>query len=267
MDHTAIKEITNQSSAKDFNERNELHELAVVPKDHESFDVAKHNGIRRVFKAIFKTDSLTDFVEYTNKHQWDDSELFIDKQSMMAVTIFDLMRKVRPGTAEHRAEFTAAKTPEYASILKLTGAKMSQKDLAEFGEEWGDVFTFIDSNGEPIELIKAINAIRNMKINASSSSESSVGDLAASKSRTAQIEAKGREVTVAGLTGTNIPIFNDLGGRDIKVKFSILTNGDDIALTARLLNKDRMLESLANELSEKIASQAEITTYLGSIKV
>lgn len=269
MDNTAIKEINNNSTAKEFNKRFQDTGFVAIPDDHTIRDLLHSEGVKRFFKAAYKTDSLLSFIKYVNENKNESAELFVDRSTMEASAIFDLYDdEYRPTMCTHQAMFTAQKTPEFKAILQLAAVSpVSQRKLAEFGEEWGDVFTFIDSNDEPIELIKAINAIRNMKVKSSSSSESKVGDMSASRSRTADIEAKGQDVTVAGLIGNDTNIYLDLEPRNIKVKFSIHTNGDDIALSARLLNKDRLLESLAKELCETIDKQAQITTYIGTIKV
>ncbi|MCG8004668.1 MAG: YfdQ family protein [Candidatus Thiodiazotropha lotti] len=269
MDNTAIKEINNNSSVKEVNNRFQDIGFVAIPNDHTIQDTNRLDGLKRYFKATYTTDSLLSFIKYVNENKVESAELFVDRSTMEASAIFDMYdEEYRPAMCAHQAMFAAQKTPEYKAILQLVSlSPVSQRKLAEFGEEWGDVFAFIDSNDEPIELIKAINAIRNMKVKSSSSSESKVGDMSASRSRTADIEAKGQDVTVAGLIGDNTNIYLDLEPRNIKIKFSIHTNGDDIALSARLLNKDRLLESLAQELCETIDKQAEITTYIGTIKV
>lgn len=263
MDQTAIQQINNQATAKALNEQLKSTGFIAVPNDHNITDTDLLCGTRRFFEGSYQTDSLTSFKAYCNDNKQPGSELFIDKQFMRAESIIDLYKdNDTPAIGNHKATFRAEATPEYAAIKKLCESIFSQKHLAEFAEEWGDTFNFIDSNNETIELKKAINAIRTMSVNQTSSSENTVSDMSASKSRTAHIEAKGREITVAGFTG-NIKFYNDLSPQDVTVKLSIHTNGDDIKLSARALNIDRIKETLANELCSEIENDVEIKTYIG----
>lgn len=270
MDQTAIKEINNQATAKALNEHIASRGgVVVVPKDHDIHDLLKMDGERRYFRGVFNTKSLKSFIEYVNdqSQSTESAELFLDKERMEAVAIFDLKdNDGTPRTAEHRAKFEAQHTPEYRAINALLGARqLDQRDLVDFAEEWGDVFNFFDTHGNPVGLKTAINSMRNMKVNASSSSESSVSDMAQSKSRTANIEAKGKDVTIGGFTA-EIRLYEELAVEVVKVKFRLHAAGDDITVTARLMNQDRMIEAIATDLAARIAADATLKTYIGTFK-
>jgi uncharacterized protein YfdQ (DUF2303 family) len=268
MDHTAIKEINHQAVARSFNDQDN-GALKMLPIDYKIEDILKINGERRYFRGALNTNSLSSFLAYVNDYAEvnKNAELFIDKDHMEAVAIFDLFdNNGIPRTAEHRALFEAVATPEYKAVNALLNSRhLDQRDLVEFAEEWGDVFTFIDTKGEVVDLKSAINSLRNMKINSKGSSESSVGEMSQTRSRTASIEASGKDVTIGGFTA-EIRLYNELAPENITVKYRLHTGGDDIKVTARMLNYDRIMEAIAMDLASRIESEAEVKTFIGTFK-
>jgi uncharacterized protein YfdQ (DUF2303 family) len=264
MDHTAIQEIADQSAAKAFNAAESS--LKAIPNNCTLHDILLRNGERRYFKGLYSTDSLDSYVNYVNENQTENAELFIDKNDMKAKAIFDLYDDDgTPRTAEHRAIFEAQASPEFMAINALLNARqISQEEIVEFAEDWGDTFIFIDTTGEDVSPIAAINSLRNMRVTAKSDSESSVTEMTQSRSRTANIEAKGRDVTVAGFKG-KIPIYNELPEKDVIVKFRLHVKGDEFSITARQVGRDKMKEDVAFDLQTHIQDRVEVKSYIGRI--
>jgi uncharacterized protein YfdQ (DUF2303 family) len=276
VDKTAIQEINAQNSLKAINGYlvDKDNDVIALPEGSSLHDLTQFDSVKRWFTGRYKTTSLEGFLGYVNDNIKNGcSEIFISVEDMSACAIFDLYTiEKAPARAEHQALLKMKATPEYQAIKDLCGGvkhsvrddKLSQREMAEWMEEWREFITPVDSSDKEINIARAINAIRGMTVEASRKMESSVGDMSESRSTLDRIDAKGKEVTVAGFIAEDIYCYSDLQPKTLKVKFSIITDAEKIAFKARMLLQDKVKEELGQDLADKINASINIDDiYLG----
>ncbi|MBV2138550.1 MAG: YfdQ family protein [Candidatus Thiodiazotropha sp. (ex Ctena orbiculata)] len=260
MDKTAIEEITDQNALNDINARLDIQNLIALPDKTSIQDLTQYTPKKRWFSGRFTTSSIKAFCEYVEENNISKTALFISMRQMAATAYFNMfLTNDEPGRRDHLAVLDMQPTVEMDAIINLcSGNCMSQRDLAEWMEEWSDIITPVDKNGEPIDIKAAIQAVRGMTVEASRSINHEVGDMSESKSTMEKIDAKGKQVTTAGFV-TDINPYDELPEKRIEVRFSVITSQDSVKFSARLLQKERLDEDLRVDLRNDLLSKINIS--------
>ncbi|MBN8431839.1 DUF2303 family protein [Microbulbifer salipaludis] len=252
MDATAIEHIQQNGPAAEASVRLRSQGLSavIVPKNCDIQNIEHLQEHRNRFRAELKTNSLEDFVAYYHANEIDmegSTQVFVQPESMTAKAIFNLYElDGEPGHGDHTASLCEVKTAPFKSLLKIDGTRMSQKDFAEWMEDWRDHLKATDSQGEELNLTKAIAAIRRITIEATAKSDTEVRSFGASRSAMESIEAKSEDQLPAFLEFTCNP-YKDLGQRTFQLRVGILTGEKQPVLVARIIKLEEHEETMAFE--------------------
>lgn len=270
MDKSAIEQIQQSQTAEamrsTINELGLTTPLVAVPDDFKIQDLERYLDGRTRYRGKMSTVSISAFVEFCKHHDTDGARCFIDSEDMDATTVFNLGTEDAPGHADFSAFVRLKKTAEFQALLSVNGDQLSQKRLAEWMEDWKDHIQPYSGEGEPIEIVRAIAAVRRLEINASRKEEHEAQDFRASKSALESIEAKSDLGMPAGFRFTCVP-YQGLDTRSFEVRLSILTGGDAPKLVARVRRLEQQEEQMGQEFLDKLAnafSDQKIETYMGS---
>jgi len=225
---------------------------------------------RSRFRGILNTSSLADFAEYTKERSAELSltvPVFIDPDSVKATAFFNLGSREHPGHGDDRAQLALRKTAAYAAVVDLVQRPIDQRSFAEFVEDWRDVikaFTGVNEDGsyQVSTIPRAIMAVRKVTIESLSRSDTAVGDMSATQSTLASIEAKSVEALPIALGFRCVP-YEGLPERELVLRVSILTGAKEPMFRVRLVRAEDVLERIAQDfkavLAEKLSGSSSLT--------
>ena len=220
---------------------------------------------RARFRGQLTTSSLADFCGYTKERGVGRDmavPVFIDADHMAAKAYFNLGDERRPGHADDLASLTLGPTAAYAAITQVAGTglqtrQLDQRALAEFIEDWREniqAFNGYDQDGAytSTSIQKAVMAVRKVTIEAMNRSDSSVGDMSASQSTLASIEAKSSEGLPIALDFKCIP-YEGLAERTFVLRVSVITGGKDPVFRLRIVRAEEHVEAMAQDFKSVLA--------------
>ncbi|PJG82596.1 DUF2303 family protein [Caviibacterium pharyngocola] len=245
------------------------HPIAILPENMTIHNLEEFNDKRAYFRARFETTSFNALVEYAKADTQEDAQAFIDERRMTAEIVFDMGNVQSPKHARHRAKLDMVKTAAFKALCEFEGVKHSQKNFAEWLEDWADYISANDENGNEMPLNKAIQAVRKITLDYARNEEHEVGDFAATKSALERVEAKSKLELPASFTFTCDP-YTGLSIRDMHLRLSILTGGNEPLLIVRIVKGEQLKESIANEFADKLRdaiSDTDIKVNIGSISI
>lgn len=267
MDSTAIELI--QQTAIDADGRRlpaeVAHAVAALPANYELTSLEKYYPNRFRFRGRMTTESLADFVTYTKQHPGGHG--FIVAAGLEATVFFNLGDVDKPGHADWSAGLAMKMTPAMSALRAINGRALDQRGVTDFLEDWSPLvraYTQQRPNGEEeeVRLVQAVAAIRRIKIEAKSASETTQQNFKESQSRLDSVEASSDEGLPDVLEISTAPYFG-LPVRDFRLRLSILTGGDKPMLKFRLIGADRHEEDIAQEfksiLLDEIGDAATMT--------
>jgi uncharacterized protein YfdQ (DUF2303 family) len=275
MDESAIKLI--QQTAIDADNKRVPYALSdriiALPENYRVHDLEQYEDGRRRYRGALSTISLSDFVAYTKTQHEVQSEtkvpVFINAEKMSAQAYFNLVKEDGYGHADHHATLHMKPTAPYAAIAAMNGRKQSQRDLADWLQDWADYvdpFTY-DQQGMVVSrdygtLGKAVQAIRNITIKATAESETRVGDFNQARTSMEEVEAKSRLELPAGFLFRCEP-YLDLSERTFMLRLQALTGEKDPQLVLRIARYEAEQEAMTRDfkqvLTERLGDVAEVT--------
>lgn len=209
-------------------------------------------------RGKFETDSTDAFIRYIGERRTDSpasiTHCFVRKDPLAATGIFNLGTEQEPGHCDDTAKLAIEASPLWAALQKINGVPQSQKEMAEFLEDWTAECQPIDQQGDPMSVAQAISALRKVKISAIAESEHNDRDFGASVNSFQEIEADADKKQAAEFHFSCTP-YEGLQDRDITMRLSIHTGGNAPALKLRIMQLDKTKEGIALEFVEKMQSE------------
>ncbi len=213
---------------------------------------------RSRFRGSLKTSLLSEFVAYLKRHPVGAG--FIDADNMTATAFLNLGTKDNPGHADWQAHLDLKATAAYRAIRSIEGSPLSQKQMAEWIEDWSTHLSAM-KDGQTIGINVALAAIREISIEAKKNVTSTDRDFGASRSSMEEIEARAKGGLPTHLRFGCHP-YPGFRHRDFNLRLSVIT-GDSPALKLRIVGKEQVEEDIAQEfkalLLEEIGESAELT--------
>ena len=196
----AIQLITDTALEASAKKLETLVTTVVLPESAKVVELEKFQAGRSRFRGTYSTHSLADFSAYVVEREALGARGFIDS----CVLLFNLGTADVPGHADDRAVLKLKPTAGYTAVQQIGGRGISQKDLSDWIEDWHQYLTPVDEVGKAIPVAKAIVAVLTITINASSESETTVGETSASRSAMDRIEARSKETLPVSLQFSTI---------------------------------------------------------------
>lgn len=267
MDKSAIEQIQLSQAINAAQEAVANQKLAYplvsLPKDFETKSLERYLPNRVRFTGALNTKSVNDFAKFSLDNKEDGTKCFIDKDTASATVIFNLGNADKAGHADFKATLGLEKTAEYKALLGKHDTMLSQKQLAEFMEDWSSFITCFDKEGEVIFINKAIAAVRRLTIEANAKAEHEVQDFRSSRSALENVEAK---------TDTGLPAeilfqcspYNELPEFNFSARISVIT-GETPKLSFRIKRLEKVQDEIMDAFKELVVSKldGQIPTYLG----
>ncbi|EKN6012577.1 DUF2303 family protein [Yersinia enterocolitica] len=235
----------------------------VAVKSLEQFQLERYR-----FRGAMETSNIDEFVKYSSGYAGDGVRCFIDADEMRAQTIFNIGTLLNPGHADNTASLSLKKTAPFRELLNIDGRKQSQKELAEWLEDYREFLLAFDADGVVLDIKKAVGAVRRITIEQTSSADHEDQDFSAKRSVMESVEAKSKDVMPAAFEFKCIP-YEGLGERRFKLRYSILTGGNAPVLVLRIVQLEAEEEKIAVEFLELLTNKfkgVEVETFIGKFK-
>ncbi|AOM42381.1 YfdQ family protein [Xenorhabdus hominickii] len=268
LDNTAISQIQEMSiaaSSLDTIKKTDFA-AALIPENYNIESLEEFNNSRYRFRGEMKTTSIDDFVKYSLSYSGEGVRCFIDAEKMRAETVFNLGTISHPGHADNTASITLKKTAPFRALLDINARKQRQKELAEWLEDWHEHLIAFDSDGNVLDIKKAVAAIRRITIEATQSQDHEEHDFSGKRSVLESVEAKSKEVMPAVFEFKCIP-YDGLSERRFKLRYSILTGDNVPQLVLRIVQLEAKEEAIAGEFRDLLTIEfqdANIETFIGN---
>ncbi|TCL06855.1 YfdQ family protein [Sodalis ligni] len=240
--------------------------VAAVPEGIRIQSLESLKDGRYRFRGKLKTASIPDFVRYCKEYATSPGvRCFIDADEMSAATVFNLGTLEAPGHADNIALLKLKKTAPFAALLDIDGRKKTQKELAEWLEDWNEYLLAFSADGEVLDITKAVAGVRQITIESVTSQDHEEQDFSGKRSLMQSVEAKSKVVMPAAFEFQCTP-FEGLPIRRIKLRYSILTGGDIPVLVLRIVQLEAVMEQIAGEFRDLLVAQFNgtgVETFIG----
>lgn len=221
------------------------------------------------FRGAMDTTSIDDFVRYSVAYAQEEEKArcFIDADNMLARSIFNIGTLDNPGHADNVASIKLKKTAPFRALLAINGDRLSQKQIAEWLEDWSDFLLAFDAEGETMDISKAAQAVRRVTIQQTNQADHEDSDFAGRKSLMQSVEASSKDVMPVAFEFKCIP-YEGLGERRFSLRNSLLKSGEPV-FVLRIVQLEAQEEEMANEFRDLLIAQFDdkpVETFIGNFK-
>lgn len=270
MDSTAIKAIQEAHVSEGLNEQlaqqlNGYGNVIAMPDTFSMHDLERYQPERRRFVGTVSTKSLTSFATYINTNgDPEEAAIFINQDKMSAQAVLDLGSPGKPLHGDHRANLTLEKTAPFKSLSLVDGHVMSQRDMAEWFEDWNLLLYANDDDGNPLPIKKVIAAIRRVSVARKKDTETSDERYSKARGTMESVEVKGDGLP-ATLSFNCLP-YADLEERAFPLRMSYVERNDEPLFKVGIIGLESISEAMGFEFATLLADKlnSKLPVYLGT---
>lgn len=240
--------------------------LIAIPEGVSIKDLESFMPNRTSYRFDFSTKSIKDFGLYNKEFDRTGSKCFIDSDSMCAKSVFDLGTESEPLHQLHKSSLKLDRTSAYNALLKVCCAPISQKDAANFIEDWADNIAVLTNSQEIMTIVNAVKQLREISIEQVANRDSRVGDFSESMSAFEKIEAKNQDKIPSLIKFACVP-YHGLAAREFDVRVSIITGSAKPEISLRIVKLEAQREDMAEEFKEiltELFKDSQMKTLIGS---
>jgi uncharacterized protein YfdQ (DUF2303 family) len=242
---------------------------ATFPEGVNIESLERFDNERYRFRGAMTTSHIDDFVRYSVGYSTEavPSRCFIDADNMTARSIFNIGDLINPGHADNVAALTLKKTSPYDALLHIDGRRLSQKEIAEWLEDWADFLTAFDADGNTMTIAAAAQAVRRINIKQVQESSHEDEDFIGKRSVMESVEASSRDIMPVAFEFHFTP-YEGLSPRRFKLRNSLL-KGDAPVFVLRIVQLEAQQEDIALEFRTLLESKfdgATVETFIGNFK-
>jgi len=247
------------------------HKKIFVPDGINLTSIEKMNKYRDRFRGTMGTMSIDSFSDYVAKFSEKTAppSCFVRSQEPVANVIFDIGDIENPEHCEHQAKLSLRQTADYARVLSVNSNELTQYGMAAFMEDYAHCLKAVDAEGEPMDIPKAILAVRRVTIDANSKSEHQVNQLSTTRSALEQITATSNgEPLPAWVTFTCAPYLG-LSDREFPMRLALGESRDSAPrLTLTIADLEGIQEKIQEEFKDLVSSKMpeDVNTYIGNFE-
>lgn len=223
--------------------------LMIVPQGFEVANLERYMEHRDSYRASFSTKSISDFAEYCQEFDKDGAKCFVNSDNMNAKTCFDLGTEDAPLHQLHDASLQLDKTAAFRSLLRVNGDQLSQKNAANFIEDWSDNIKVYCREGDLMTNHQAVKQFREITIEQVNSLNSEVSDFGESMSAMEKVEAKNQDL-IPSIIDFQCNPYHGLAERAFTIRVSIITGGSKPEIGLRIIKLEAQEEDMAEEFKE-----------------
>lgn len=246
--------------------------IAMLPEHFRMHDLESLMPTRRRMRGSMHTARLDSFVAYARNHvEEDGSSVFVNPDDMTAVAVLNLGDKSTPGHADHTARLELQKTAPYRAMQRALASALSQRELAEFMEDWAPHIACFHPDGTELPTSKAIDAVRRITIEAARNVESETTALSEQRSVMERVAATSKAGGLPSFVRFACVPYQGLSERTFSARLSIRTGDAQkpaLSLALHLVRGELHAEEMAAELAVSVAAelQSALPVFVGAFK-
>lgn len=250
INQETLESLSKADAIRAANELDGLRpEVIALPETFKLHDTEDQQPYRRRQRGTFQTSSIDSLCEYVKRHAENGATVFVS-DDMKAKAVLNLGSKDLPGHADNIAQLTLVKTAAFEAVSAINGQQRTQKEVAEFFEDWREHLEFYqDAAVLPIQ--KAIAAVRQLTIEGVRKLESTTAQLSETRSSFEQVTASSKEPIPELVYFKCVP-YECLEERTFVLRVSILTTDDKPRLVLRIQRLQLHVEQMASELAQTV---------------
>lgn len=230
---------------------------AIVLRSNETVhSLEPFQEFRTRFRGDFNTALIEHAAVYLAKHDPGDGLTgYVNRSDMSCLFVLDEGNIEQPGHCLHRVNIKAEQTPEFRALLNVAGKKLTQREMADWLEDYADYLDPRDATNCPIgySIATAIQLIRKLTITEKSAKTHEAGDLKASRSALEEVEASSTQPLPSRISA-RFRAYEELDERSFSCRLVIYPE-DEPKLSLRPVNLDLIQQSMAEEFAALIASK------------
>lgn len=230
--------------------------LVAVGSNYNIKDLEQFQSGRNRARGTYKTPNIDDFVEYIDKNNLDGrAPVFVDPDEFCAIAVLNFdVDGHHQGHCDFTAKLSLKPTVVWKKLEHLAhlGHKFKQKDFATFLEDWASVLNATTESGESIHIGEALNAVRNMKIDASASKDSQVSNVSESRSLLERVEASSTSGKLPSYFEITDPAYVGLSARLIKLRLVVNSVEGSPQFALQIVKHELLLNEIIDEFKEQV---------------
>lgn len=223
-----------------------------LPKDMAVHNLERFAEQRARFRGEMLTASIADFASYVLHHGEANTAAFIDQERMACRAFFNLGTQANPGHGDDTAMLLLKPTAAYSAVLAIAGKLLSQRELAEWMEDWAHCLQ-VRAGEEVLAVAAACAAVRNITIKAGSERTHTEHNFGAARSAMDEIEAKSQDRLPTELVVVTEP-YDGLLPQSIVLRLSVIT-GEKPQLKLRWVREEAQHEEIAQDFKRVIQQE------------
>jgi uncharacterized protein YfdQ (DUF2303 family) len=225
-------------------------DFAAIPEDLKLHDLEGLHTNRRRARGKMETRDIAAFVAYTNQHAELGATVFVSQHHKTATALLNLGSPQAPGHADNTAMLSPQQTAAYRALLGIVDGQRTQKQIAEFMEDWSDLIQCFSDTTE-IKTAHAISAIRKITIDETRRQESAVESLSATRSDFERVQASSVNPLPTYIYFNCVPLAG-FAERTFVLRLSVLTGDKEPRLILRIQKQEQHDQEIAEELTTKL---------------
>lgn len=241
--------------------------IFALPDNFKVHDQEDAQPFRRRQRGVMETKDIIAFADYVSSNKSDGATVFVDSDNLHAAAVLNFGTNDRPGHADNRAIISLRSTAAYKALLaNASGSWRTQKEVAEFMEDWMEQMQFFNDNHGELSPGRAIAAIRKITIESMRKMESSEQTLSAAKSAFESVQATSADPIPTVLYFKTEP-FQYIEERTFVLRLGVSTQGDKPLLNLRIQKLEEHQQEMAQEFAGLMGKHfTDVPIIIGSYK-
>lgn len=232
---------------------------------HESFkvlDLEQFQIGRNRARGVLKTPSFEDFKSYVLGHSEFDlldlkekmsAPVFVDHKSVSAIAILNFNQAGHiQGHCDHTATLKLEPTVVWEKLNQLKDSKLDQKRFATFLEDWASVLQAVDADDNAISIKEAIIAVRNMKVDATTTNEAEVENTREVRTGYTEIAAKAKKGQLPAKFKILDTAYVDLDEKEIELRLIVNGGSGEPVFAIQIVKEELLRNEIIQEFKEKV---------------
>lgn len=258
-----------------------------LPENYKLASIEEYMDQPARFRGTFKTNYINEFTTYLLRNTVNSSTagVFINAEKMTATGILDLGAPLLPEHGEHRAIVKIIPLNAYTALRAINGIRKSQREFAEWMEDWRDCLdAYADmgpgitqsesgkikaEGGDEINIKSAIAAIRKITLKVSAANEHNTQDFKVTRSALEEIEAFSKDLSLPGSLYFTCKPYEELQTRTFVCRVGVLTTEKEPVIVLRVAQLEAHIEEMGKEfqtLVETPLKESAVQVRLGEFE-
>ncbi|OTG64374.1 hypothetical protein B9T25_13110 [Acinetobacter sp. ANC 4470] len=228
--------------------------LVAVNNEYKVEDLERFEVGRNRSRGVLITPAFEDFKTYIlDNSDSGPSPVFVDHKNVSAIAVLNYSQTgFDQGHCDHKAVLKLEPTVAWSKLNQLKDTKLSQKRFAILLEDWAGVFVATTEFGEIINTGEALNAVRNMKINASATKDSQVNNMSESNSTLERVEASATVGKLPSYFEINDTAYVGLEEKTVKLRLVVNSADGEPAFALQIVKEELLRNEIIQEFKAKV---------------